>query len=321
MSTIVFHVLQCPSHLNSSFKIAKRLKSRGHRIVYFNFIELKGVILSQGFEFFSIPSNHYLNQGKLKKSKVQKFFQLNRSVRYYSREFLKGNFYDDILGAISPDLFIIDLSLIYYSVFLFNKAPFLITCTKVSLNKSDTISPISFTFFPIRCNVLSKVFIKILWKFELMKFKIIQIYYFLRPDKVSHYFLVKKFLKSNKVNLIESIDNNRSLHFGLKDIPELILSPKSFDFPRYYGLNQIHIGPVVDLERKELGYDQNFDCIWQDIEFKIKKNSFKLIYCSLGSYTSEFIKLRISFYIKVIKVFMKMDNVILILSTGNKIIE
>jgi len=59
MSTIVFHPLQFASHMNASFKLAKTLRSRGHKIVYLSFPEMKNIVTSQGLEFIPIPIGHY----------------------------------------------------------------------------------------------------------------------------------------------------------------------------------------------------------------------------------------------------------------------
>lgn len=115
------------------------------------------------------------------------------------------------------------------------------------------------------------------------------------------------------------MDIHGSQHFGLINIPELILSPRNFDFPRKFSSNQIHIGPVVDLDRKEVGYDSHSPNIMDKIEKRMKGKQIKLVYCGLGNCTFEYIKNRVSFYLKVINVLVKRENTILILATGNNI--
>jgi len=106
---------------------------------------------------------------------------------------------------------------------------------------------------------------------------------------------------------------------GLKKVPELILSPIEFDLPREFPVNQIHVGPVVDLNRIETDIDLNFQENWDIILTKLTRKEVKLVYCALGSCTFDYIKSRISFYIKIINIFLKKKDTILILSTGNKI--
>ena len=59
MSRIVFVMLPETGHVNSSLKIAKSLKARGHSICYFGMADFEDYIISQGLEFFPVMADHF----------------------------------------------------------------------------------------------------------------------------------------------------------------------------------------------------------------------------------------------------------------------
>lgn len=181
------------------------------------------------------------------------------------------------------------------------------------------VPPFTSDFIPTNLKRKTSIYINFLWKRQILKNRIKDLTLNLRPDKVSHFHLAKNFLKTNKFKVNEIIDINRSQHFGFINIPELILSPHDFDLPRKFSPNQIHMGPIVDLNRKEVGYDSHFPNIMDKIEKRMEGKQIKLVYCALGNCTFEYIKNRVSFYLKVINVLVKKENTILILATGNNI--
>lgn len=322
MATVVFHILNTPSHLNASFKLAKCLKLNGHRVSYFTFPDVENLIIKQGFDFYSVPLTHYLQTSTtLHKSKIKNKLEQFKRKRQYSKVFLKGDFYNQMLTDLSPDLIIVDLSLIYYSVFLLEKkVPFIITCTKVCLNKTNDVPPFTSSYIPRNFDRKERIYIMILWYKQIFKNNLRNLMDRVRIDRVSRSYLAKEYLKIHKYSIKEIIDTNRSSHMGLKNVPELILSPFHFDFPRTYADNQLHIGPVVDLDRNEVKYDLHFPGVMVKIIRRIENEGKKLIYCALGNCTFEYVQSRILFYTKIINYFINGNkDAILILATGNNI--
>src|SRR5690606_8652241 len=147
---IVFHILETSSHLNSTFKLANELSCRGYTVFYFTSRALELEVKGRGFGFYSIPDketvfpNRQSAEGKLKL--INRIYQFTRK---YNNDFLIGDFYDDLLADLSPDLIFVDLSLIYYSVMLYVRdVPFIITCTKVNLNESRYVPPFTSSYIP-----------------------------------------------------------------------------------------------------------------------------------------------------------------------------
>jgi len=67
MANIIFFMVPERGHINPSLKIAKRLKSRGHRVYYLQILEHEDYIRSQGLEFIPIfekflPKGHQFSR-------------------------------------------------------------------------------------------------------------------------------------------------------------------------------------------------------------------------------------------------------------------
>jgi len=197
------------------------------------------------------------------------------------------------------------------------KVPFLTFCTKVNLNKSEILPPFIYNVIPVN-NLLYLYYNKLLWNLSFQKrnFSLFINVFFL--FKISHFNLVIRYSRKNNINFFKISNNKRCSHFGWKHHPELILSPKEFDFRREFSSNQLCIGPVVELERNE-----SINKAFNNSEyFKLINNSNsnqKIVFCSMGSYDFKYTKLRLYFFLRLIKIFENRNDLFLILSTGSDI--
>src|SRR5262249_44158087 len=64
--TILFAVLPETGHYTGTFRLARALRARGHRIVYLGFADFESLVREQGFEFVSFAEallpHGYMNQ-------------------------------------------------------------------------------------------------------------------------------------------------------------------------------------------------------------------------------------------------------------------
>lgn len=315
MKSVVFHILHSHSHLNATFKLARKLKNSGYRILYFNFNHLETYIISQGFEFYPIPNGHYPKKSKNERKVWREMFQRKN---YYKKQYLSGDFYDRLLKDVAPDLIIVDSSLIYYGLFLYcNKVSIVIACTTMCLNQDEYVPPIVSDYIPRRRNVLIKLYTKILWEIYFFKKLMRELISDYRPDKISHYHLSKQFLRNRGIRMSKLLNIKRASHYIINNVPELIFSPAKLDIPRNFTKNQFHLGLSVDNFRTELEPTASFMTVLEP--YILRKGSFKIVYCALGSCTYEFVSSRKKFYLRLINIFQKNKNIILFLSTGNNI--
>ena len=54
---IVFAMLSEAGHYNGSFKLARSLQARGHRIVYLGLVDFAKLVKAQGFDFVPFAAN------------------------------------------------------------------------------------------------------------------------------------------------------------------------------------------------------------------------------------------------------------------------
>ena len=88
------------------------------------------------------------------------------------------DFYDQLINQISPDLIFVDLSLIYYSIFLIKKkVPFLTFCTKVNLNNSEISPPFIYSIIPVN-NLLYLYYNKLFTGIFFSEKKFFSFYYY-----------------------------------------------------------------------------------------------------------------------------------------------
>ncbi|MCC5936873.1 MAG: hypothetical protein JJU34_06295 [Lunatimonas sp.] len=225
--------------------------------------------------------------------------------------FRSKNFFGEAIRIYNPKLVILDASFIYYSVHLLeSKIPIITVSTKVCQNKAPGIPPFQSSYIPGKIPLFTNLLVEGLWIIHLIKKKWKDHRDNVSPERLSWYHMARRYMK--QLNRHPKFVTKRSSHFGWKDIPELILSPRHFDFPRPFPSNQIHIGPVVDTERRE---DQSeIDKVSEVLSTEGIK-----VYCAMGSYDTEFRNDRIKFFVSLINIFLLRRNWQLILSTGRDI--
>src|SRR5687768_8854377 len=110
MLTILFDIFPATGHYNATFKLAKLLKQRGHRIVYTGPQEFYDKITSLGFEFHII-SPHLLEPDIAEHGLITFFmesFLESFSRTKYESVALRINEYDDLITKYSPHLLVLD---------------------------------------------------------------------------------------------------------------------------------------------------------------------------------------------------------------------
>ncbi len=70
--------------------------------------------------------------------------------------------------------------------------------------------------------------------------------------------------------------------FAIKSVPEFLLSPREFDFPRRIKPHQFYVGGFPDLERSDPNYDLAFRARFAPLRAQ-RAAGRPLVYCALGS--------------------------------------
>jgi zeaxanthin glucosyltransferase len=293
--------LAASSHYNATFKLAKQLKERGHSVVYVGDDRFRESVLANDFDFYFGADNYIPYYLKSNAWSHSIFPRTNSNIVYRLRTFLykfEQYFYilrrygDDsfiyksminherLISAVKPDLVILDIFYTYQiPLFYYTKTNLLIYQTKFPTNKDPGIPPLCSAYLPSD-DLMAQFIISLLWKkYFLLKFlgDIKRRLKNLTNDKK---YIFKKYAKSVGFP-VRKYREKRAFHDGYSNIYELILSPEELNFKRKKRENQTYIGPVIDMDREETGY--NYAYVLDREKLKILSKNKAVVYCSLGS--------------------------------------
>jgi len=301
--TILFFVSPYHGHINPALVMANQLRTKGYSIVFVGSIVLKEKVEKNAFSFCEIGCNTSSTAvsvrsliGLLKNRKLNADFQ-KKNWMLFNLELKR------VFNAYSPELVVVDNTCIpfaLYSIKLYYKT--VLFSVTLSDDYDDSIPPFCSSYIP-KNNHLDKMYIDCIWSWWLFKRKLLRYIKHLILGK-HDYLYIPQLLK--KLNLSDHIiETKRVWDEGIKSIPELLLYPREFDFPRPYKLNRVFIGSTR-YDRKEV-----VDFMWKPFT-----NTNPIVLFSLGTLSTSSVPDISSFYDKVFSVFSKEKNINFIVSTG-----
>lgn len=326
MANITFDVLQTQGHLNPSFKLAKELQKKGHKINYTSGDRYKEFIEKQGFSVTNVyrAVTPILNPNKKVHKKYSKILTylikntigrlflgyLQEVTQYASEQRLIMNRIKEILN-LKPDLVIVDSMAPLYRTILYcaYDVKVIMLQTMMSPTQAPQIPPLHSRIIP-RNSLLCKNLMACSWKWYYTKINLKRkwrklIYFGSDPHSISEHVIKKcKFPK-------DRIDYERTINPGLKNLLEINLAPRSLDFPRKYKDYEIAVGCAVDTDRVDTLKDIR-------LEHLLNTCSQPIVYCSLGTISTVHNAQSSRFLRKIIKAVRNQPWEI-ILSIGTKV--
>jgi MGT family glycosyltransferase len=277
MSDIAFLMLPQVGHLNASFKLARSLKSRGHRIVYLGVPANEEYVRARGFEFHPIFGNLFRQEragGRRPKP----------SPHARLRSFLKGGeegerfaqIVQRIQGEIDRAnqqrpfaLFVVDSLLPFVALATYRRAiPTILLSTTFPTTRDRSVPPLVTTRSPAD-SVFSRSLI--LWSWYKYFF-----YRFLARTSAALFGSLDMIREVRRLAReagypLARIDEEAT-HVPSLCMPELVLCPKELDFPRPEKTWRRYIEASLDLDRGEELFP------WEQLG-----TDKPLLYCSLGT--------------------------------------
>lgn len=318
---VIFDIFPSVGHQQATYKLAKLLQERGDKVIYIGeykyFVNLpdqfeRHYIQPHFFSFIEKREKNFLKNIKiaLDEKKTHKNYKFNREV-------LRK--YDELFKEIKPDVILLDhhyiqKAILYYSY----KIPVISIQTAPASNMGINIPPFNSSYIPSN-NITSKLYTKYLWtKYLLLKRirNILNHIIFIGEDHLSE---VKKLAKETGFPLKKQIDFNHYKgygEFGLKNIPQLLLSPRDFDFPHELKKNQYAIGPLFYVNKEEI-VDNRYLKVLENLLMEKKIIDTYIIYCSLGTLNDFNLKNSVKIFQRVIEIAKKNDDFRFILSIGD----
>ena len=291
MANITFDILQTQGHLNPSFKLAKELQKRGHKINYTSGEKYKEFIKKQGFTVHIVYQAVTLttNPHKIVRKKYSEIFKylvrntigklfleyLQEVTQYSAEQRVIMNRIKQILN-LKPDLIIVDSMAPLYRTVLYcaYDVKVVMLQTMMSPTQAPLIPPLHSRIIPHN-SLLCKTWMAYSWKWYYAKINLKRqwrklIYFGSDPHSISEYVIKKCRVPKDQ------IDYDRTINPGLKGLLEINLAPRSLDFPRKYQNYEIAAGCAIDTDR----IDTLKDIRLQDL---LNDHKRPIVYCSLGT--------------------------------------
>ena len=295
--TVLFCMHQETGHLNPTFKLARTLARRGHDVSYFAIADLAPQIEAQGFKAVPwfpdlFPKGFHKSEGA-----VRLFARRRRMTERYHQiaERLLGN--DQVSAEIAnADLFIVDVNepLAAMAARQFGVRTVLINTSLPQTRDGDV--PLSREQSLPQDNSVPGEWRKFFAKRRLLA-RLASTAGVCPP-----YELTNRMASWFGYRTAE-LDDCTIYMPQVTDLPELVLCPQAFDFPRP-ALPSRHYIESIDLERKESSF------AWEKLQ-----PGKPLVYCSFGSQCYRPLDV-VQFFKRLIQVFARNPQIQLVLSVG-----
>lgn len=282
---ILFKVFPQKSHYNATFPLARALRDAGHEIVYAGLVQMRGHAEAQGFAYhveaddvFPFFENRRNNPRLTFWHILLHWVARVQPARVMQTKFGRGAFFDALLRATKPDLILMDSPYTFHSLTLYkHRIPFAMLESMMNLDRAPGIPPMDTTYVPDGSR-LSRWICALHWRRYFLKRAILG-FIGMRAD-FDHRFVLRMARAWGVDPRVISFD--RYFHLGLRDVPELILSPRALDFSRTPAPNQHYAGIPPDLNRQEVASDYRFNRLFERMAAE-RAQGRPLVYCSLGT--------------------------------------
>ncbi len=282
---ILFKVFPQKSHYNASFPLARALREAGHEIVYAGLAQMRGHAEAQGFTYHVETEDiypYFENQRNMPSltfwNMIRNWRNIRQSARAMKPKIMRGGFFDALLRDTRPDLILLDSPYTFFALTLYrHKVPFAMLESMMNLDRAPGIPPMDTTHVPDGSR-FSRWICALHWHRYFLKRAVLG-FIGLRVD-----FNRRLVLDRARAWGVDPrvISFDRYFHLGLRDMPELILSPRALDFPRTPAPNQHYVGLPPDLTRQEVASDYRFNRLFERMAAESAQGR-PLVYCSLGT--------------------------------------
>ncbi|XSG77189.1 glycosyltransferase [Herpetosiphon llansteffanensis] len=313
MATIVISMFPEEGHLIPSFKLGKRLKAQGHQVYYLALADFEAYVRSQGFDYLALLPEAFPLGFRAQ--------QIERIATTSGRSFLKEvshtafyralcqtvleaqNLIKASLLEVGADLCLIDGFMAPLSLMIQHMGIAVVSLSiNINLPQAANYPPVVTNIIP-DATPASPSKASMAWKFSGIAVKITNLlvgFNFQKElTKVATHF-------GFPADLIVPAALFPRLRPQL-EIPEIVLCPQAFDFPRPSVEQGIfYCEPSIDLDRQEAAFD------WSQID-----PSKPLIFCTLGS-QSHIYKQSRRFFQTVIDTLREHPEWQLIMALGSK---
>jgi len=320
MLKILIDLLPAHGHFHAILKIAFKLKNDGYNVIFGSHLSMQKEIEKYGFLFVELPDvpvtkvNFAVRLSKQNKFITYFYWFLSREK--YRKSKKDVSVFHNAIHLIKPDLILLDEQ-VAIKAFLYEMIdfPVVVFQTKPDTRKINGIPPFTSFYLP-NGKLTREIYSNFLWFAKLLKYKFIYLYNRILSSGQDNYSILKKIGKDYNIDMNKRIEIKRSFGVGIKGLSRFIISPAAFDFPHPEKEQVYRIGPLIDIKRDGNILDARYSSLLARIEaMKKDKNGF-IVYCSLGTISSNFKKEVTKFFKKMVQVSKSNTDCLFILSTG-----
>lgn len=275
------------SHINATLPVARAFKQRGIQVTYVVQSGFEAYVENQGFECH--VNNHDCYSSAEERSRVLGFgiFRVMgnwirkrqpKSMRRYRKQEATRCSLEGLVKELKFDFLLIDRAYSIYALRLWCLGiPFAIYVSMGNLSRSTHCPPLDSSYIPDN-SWKDNLVATYTWNQYFLKRRIFDFFSFrLEFDR-----RFAQLVAQSKAMPGDCLSYDRFYHVGIRAVPELILSPQEFDFPRALGSNQFYVGSLADRVREEDQMDYRFKRQFQ-VLVDARKQGIPLVYCSFGT--------------------------------------
>jgi len=230
--------------------------------------------------------------------------------------------YDDLIEKLKPDVVLVDHHYVQKAVLYYKyKIPVISVQTAPASEMAWNVPPFFSSYIPSN-SLSSKLNVLYIWHSYLLKKRFRFFWYRILYLGENHLSVVKRLSRKTGYPLKKYIDYNHYKGyggFGFKNIPQLLLSPRDFDFPYPLKKNQYAIGPLFLDEDKTKIKDRRYLAVVNRLFEEKKYGNLSIIYCSLGTLNNLGLKNSIKIFQYVIEVGRRNPHYRIVISIGEYI--
>lgn len=322
--TFVSHGMTSP--LNASLALCRRLRNAGHQITYVSHADIGDVVTANGFSFVRLVEDGHVRDDAMAEPRRNpvRWLRAMRSARVRSS---KLDEIERVIGALNPDLLIIDIEMHYAIIATASlRIPTVLAMNWFSVYRRPGFPPPGSRILPDQ-GVESKRAAQSEWRAVRLRGLVARARHkigrggigdLVRPIGYGtyHYADLKAVARARGFPLRIETDRRQWLRpYTYTRYPVVCFNALEMELPHVPPPNLQYVGPMVDLQRAEPRITGEALVRWETVkERRLSEASDRpLIYCSLGSYWADLAFLRM-----IVETFTRRSEWDLILGLGRQ---
>ena len=270
MATIVLMPFHWAASMNATFALARRLRRRGHRVIYLGIPDSEERVRSQGFELLPVFERAF-PRGTLEEQYASEASGQSLGLPGFRDrvlavcELMAQGEIERALGPLRPDLFVVASVTPWVGIGAWKTGVPVATFSSSLISVWDpAVPPFQTALIPGR-GALSRLRVRLAWR----RFFVLQRLF--ASLRLRIFDDVREFARRCGYPL-EAIDFRVETWPALR-LPNLVFCPPEFDFPRQRPpAGAAFVEPSVDTERRD-----------GEIPWERLRDDRPLVYCALGS--------------------------------------